>query len=226
MDRFTFPAWVNKLLPVVGAGALVAPAYAAFLLYYGTDPYTTNVGYMPQQPVPYSHALHVGQLGMDCRYCHNTVFEAGYAAIPPTKTCTNCHTAKNADGSVPNTAVYPEKPTLVEVRRSQATGNPIEWNKIHDLSDYVYFNHAAHVNRNVGCESCHGRIDQMEVVWQDKPLTMAWCLDCHRNPEPHLRPQEFITAMGYVADDQNKLGKDLREQHGINPKQTCATCHR
>jgi hypothetical protein len=116
---------------------------------------------------------------------------------------------------------------LLEVRESQATGDPIEWERIHDLADYVYFDHSVHVNRGVSCVSCHGRVDKMEQVYQAEPLTMSWCLDCHRKPEPHLRPQEFITQMDWQPDeDPHELGTRLRQELNINPSTNCSTCHR
>jgi hypothetical protein len=166
--------------------------------------------------VPYSHALHAGELGIDCRYCHNTVEQAAHAAIPPTQTCMNCHTN-----------IYPESPLLLPVRESYATGLPMRWVRVHDLPDYVYFNHSAHVNRGVGCAECHGRVDKMEVVYQAEPLSMGWCLDCHRNPETRLRPADKITDMAWVRDkDPRVVGGRWRPRHPVNPPEDCSTCHR
>jgi len=190
--------------------------YASIVIYLGFSPKATDVGYMPTQPVPYSHALHVGQLGMDCRYCHTGVEVAAAATIPPTQTCMNCHSKVRADS---------EK--LIPVRESYATGMPVPWIRIHDLPDYVYFDHSAHVRRGVGCVSCHGRIDAMEVVFQDQSLSMGWCLECHRSPENHLRPVEFVTQLDWVPEeDQLALGTRLRETNNINPPTDCNTCHR
>ncbi len=215
-DIFVFPRWTNLLRPALAVGAVGGLLYAVVVVYLGGSPKTTDVGYQPEQPVPYSHALHVGQLGLDCRYCHTAVEEAAHAAVPPTQTCMNCHAKIRATS---------EK--LIPVRESYSTGMPVEWIRVHDLPDYVYFNHSAHVTRGVGCVSCHGRIDTMEVVYQAKPLSMGWCLDCHRNPERHLRPQEFITQLDWVPEeDQLVLGARLREQNGINPRTDCTTCHR
>jgi hypothetical protein len=171
---------------------------------------------MPEQPVPYSHALHVGQLGMDCRYCHTTVETAAFAALPPTQTCMNCHLQIRA-----------ESPKLLAVRESHASGLPVRWVKVHDLPDYVYFDHSAHVARGVGCVECHGRVDRMEVVSQVEPMSMAWCLDCHRDPDRHLRPVEFVTRLDWVPPgDPAVLGRALREENNINPSTDCSTCHR
>nr|MCU0979251.1 cytochrome c family protein [Pirellulaceae bacterium] len=166
-------------------------------------------------------------LKMDCRYCHNTVDRAAHAAIPPTKTCVNCHSAANPDGTVSLASVFTQSPKLLPVRESQATGKAIEWTRVHNLADFVYFDHSAHVTRGVSCVSCHGRIDKMEQVTQVKELSMAWCLDCHRNPEPHLRPLEYITQLDWQPDqDPAVLGAELRKQWNINPSTSCSTCHR
>jgi len=215
-DIFTFPKWTWVLRPAIAVAAVGGLVYASVLVTLGFSPQATDVGYMPIQPVPYSHALHVGQLGLDCRYCHTGVEVAAAAAIPPTQTCMNCHSKVRANS---------EK--LIPIRESYATGMPVPWIRVHDLPDYVYFNHSAHVRRGVGCVSCHGRIDTMEVVFQAKELSMGWCLDCHRNPERHLRPVEFVTQLDWVPEeDQLVLGARLRELNNIDPKETCNTCHR
>jgi hypothetical protein len=215
-DFLTFPKWSWVLRPAVAIGAIGGLVYVAVVVTFGFSPKATDVGYAPEQPVPYSHALHVGQLGMDCRYCHTSVETAAHANVPPTQTCMNCHTMIRANS---------EK--LIPVFESYSTGLPVEWIKVHDLPDYVYFNHSAHVRRGVGCVSCHGRIDTMEIVGQVEPLSMGWCLDCHRNPEPHLRPLEFVTQLDWVPmEDQLVLGQRLREENNINPPEDCNTCHR
>jgi len=215
-DIFTFPKWTWVLRPGIAAAAVGGLVYASIVIYLGFSPKATDVGYSPEQPVPYSHALHVGQLGMDCRYCHTGVEVAAAATIPPTQTCMNCHSKVRANS---------EK--LIPVRESYATGMPVPWIRIHDLPDYVYFDHSAHVRRGVGCVSCHGRIDTMEVVFQDKSLSMGWCLECHRSPENHLRPVEFVTQLDWVpSEDQLALGMRLRETNNINPPTDCNTCHR
>jgi len=215
-DIFAFPKWTNLLRPVIAISAAGGLAYVVLLVTFGFSPKTTDVGYQPEQPVHYSHALHVGQLGIDCRYCHNTVEVAAKAAVPPTQTCMNCHSMIRTNS---------EK--LIPVRQSYATGMPVEWIRVHDLPDYVFFNHSAHVRRGVGCVSCHGRIDTMEVVSQVEPLSMGWCLECHRNPERHLRPPEYVTVLDWVPEeDQLALGSRLRENNNINPPTDCNTCHR
>lgn len=218
-ERFLFPQWVDKLKPPVLGALLIAPVYLGGLIWFGFSPKTTDVGYAPVQPVPYSHALHVGKLGLDCRYCHTTVDKAAFAAIPPTQTCMNCHEQ-----------VLPESPRLAPVRESYATGEPIPWVKVHDLPDYVYFNHSAHVTRGVSCVSCHGRVDQMEVVTQVEPLSMSWCLDCHRDPHPNLRPSELVTDLAWQPDgDPATVGHHQAELWNITPGgrlTDCSTCHR
>ena len=167
--HYVFPRWSNALLPAVGAVGLVVPLYVVFVVAYGFSPLTTDVGYQPIQPVPFSHALHAGELGLDCRYCHNTVERAPKAAVPPTQTCFNCHTQ-----------IHKDSPKLDPLWESYETGMPVEWIRVHDLPDFTYFNHSAHITRGVSCVECHGRIDKMEVVTQHERLTMGWCLDCHR----------------------------------------------
>ena len=218
MTPFVFPRWANKTRALAGVLLTGAPIYLTCLIWYGASPKTTDVGYEPQQPVPYSHALHAGQLGLDCRYCHNTVEQAAHAAIPATATCMNCHQR-----------VWTKSDKLLPVRESFATGNPVEWVKVHDLPDYVYFNHSAHVTRGVGCVSCHGRVDEMEEVYQHEPLSMSWCLDCHRAPERNLRPPSEVTNMNWTPPggaDPYEYGKMLREKNNLNPPQDCSTCHR
>lgn len=216
MDLFVFPRWANKTVHLAGAVLGVAPLYLIGFVWYGASPETVAVGYQPEQPIPYSHALHAGELGIDCRYCHNTVEQSGFAAIPPTETCMNCHQR-----------VQTKSPKLEPLRASAATGDPIEWIKVHDLPDYAYFNHSAHVTRGVGCVSCHGRVDQMVEVYQHERLSMGWCLDCHRAPENHLRPPSEVTNMRWQPpEEQQSFGLKLREQANIYPRTDCSTCHR
>ncbi len=210
------PNWIDQARPLVGAAVVVVPLYLVGMIYYAGSPTTTDVGYQPDQPVPFSHALHAGELGIDCRYCHNTVEMAARAAVPPTATCMNCHRMIATDS---------EK--LLPVRQSEATGKPVPWIRVHDLPDFVYFDHSAHVTRGVGCVSCHGRIDRMETVRQAKRLSMGWCLECHRDPEPNLRPRQFITDLAWVPEeDPRVLGARLRKENNLTPSTDCSTCHR
>ncbi len=200
----------------MGAALVVVPLYLVGMIYYAGSPRTTDVGYQPEQPVPFSHALHAGELGIDCRYCHNTVEKAARAAVPPTATCMNCHRMIATDS---------EK--LLPVRQSEATGKPVPWIRVHDLPDFVYFDHSAHVTRGVGCVSCHGRIDRMETVRQAKRLSMGWCLECHRDPEPNLRPGQFITDLAWVPEENPRvLGARLLKENNLDPSTDCSTCHR
>jgi hypothetical protein len=214
-----FPRWSNTLAPkVIVCAGLVVTTLVGGIWYYCTPKYT-RVGYMPTQPVAFPHSIHVQQLGMDCRYCHSYVEVSDHSNVPSTQTCMNCHTAIKA-GS----------PKLQPVRDSWATGQPIQWIRIHRLPDYAYFNHSVHVNRGVSCVSCHGQINQMDVVWQDQPQGMAWCLECHRAPENKLRPLSEITHLDWKPEDigttQAKLGAELKEKWKVNPPVTCAGCHR
>jgi len=216
-SKFLFPRWFNRAwLFVVLPAVAVAPVYGIGMLYYSASPKAMTVGYEPKQPVPYSHALHAGKLGLDCRYCHVGVEKTAYASIPAAETCMACHKS-----------IATRRDSLQPVRSSYAGGDPIEWVRIHKVADFAYFNHGAHVSRGVGCVECHGRIDKMEVVSQVSDLTMGWCIDCHRNPEPHLRPKELVTAMDWKpTEDRTELGHKLRKLYNLNPSTDCTTCHR
>jgi len=211
-----FPKSANGVVRLA-AGALLLAAGASIGLYaYFSQPRVLDTGYTPVQPVPYSHKLHAGNLGMDCRYCHFTVERAAYAAIPPTEVCMNCHVR-----------VKPQSAQLQLVRESYARGEPVAWVKVHRLPDYVYFNHQAHVSAGVSCVSCHGRVDQMLEVKQVQPLSMAWCLECHRNPAPHLRPVELVTKLDWKPDrDPAQIGREIMEAKHIAPPVNCSGCHR
>ena len=211
-----FPKGFDTNLRLGIAGAVVmlgaVGAVAAYLLH----PKQLDTGYQPEQPVPYSHKLHAGNLGLDCTYCHATVDKSSYAAIPATETCMNCHHR-----------VKDKSPKLQMIRDSYATGQPVPWVKVHRLPDYVYFNHQAHISAGVSCVTCHGRIDQMQEVMQVNTLNMAWCLDCHRNPAPNVRPAQFVTKLDWQPDiDAAELGRKIIAEKGINPPQTCSGCHR
>ncbi len=211
-----FPRWTNHLPTIAAAVSLfVIMAAVGFFWYYGSPKYT-DVGYRPIQPVPFSHKLHAGDLGMDCRYCHSKVEKSIHANVPPTQTCMNCHKL-----------ILPESEKLLPVRESYATGRPIEWTRVHMLPDYAYFDHSAHLRAGVGCVSCHGRIDRMDVVQQAEPLSMSWCLDCHRQPQKHLRPVNQITNMDWqpLAEQISFAEKQIKELN-INPPVDCSGCHR
>jgi hypothetical protein len=181
--------------------------------------YSTRANQVREQPIPFSHAHHVGALGIDCRYCHTTVETSSFANIPPTKTCMNCHSQ-----------IWLTSPTLEPVRASFREDKSISWTRVHDLPDYVYFNHSIHVNKGVGCETCHGRVDKMPLMAQEHTLQMEWCLNCHRNTEKFIRPRELITTMGYQpAGDQEEIGRRLQKKYNIQSVRlltSCSTCHR
>jgi hypothetical protein len=217
--HYVFPRWSNLLLPGAIVVAMVAPLYVVYVVAFGFSPMTTDVGYAPEQVIEYSHKLHAGELGIDCRYCHNTVEYAARAAIPPTQTCMNCHAH-----------IHKDSPKLEALRRSYELGTPVHWTRVHDLPDYAYFNHAAHVNRGVSCVSCHGRVDRMDVMTQMEPLNMGWCLDCHRNPTQFLRDPKLVTNLGWTFQGTEQELVNYHEQwhidNNINPSQDCSTCHR
>lgn len=211
-----FPKWTNKLPIQLAVGVVVVViGIIAFFWYYGSPKYT-DVGYRPTQPVPYSHKLHAGDLGIDCRYCHTNVEKSAVANVPPTQTCMNCHTV-----------IKKNSPNIAPVKKSWETGTPIQWTRVHMLPNYAYFNHSAHVTSGVGCESCHGNVAQMEVVEQKKPLSMSWCLDCHRNPVSNLRPLDEVTTMGYQPpSNQIEYAQRIINERNINPPTDCSGCHR
>ncbi|TSA35182.1 MAG: cytochrome C [Verrucomicrobiaceae bacterium] len=213
-----FPKWTNWIpLKLVICLAVIGAFLVGGIWYYFTPKYT-RVGFMPTQPVPFSHALHVEQLGMDCRYCHSFVEVASHSNVPSTQTCMACHTQIRATS-----------PKLEAVRESWKTGRPVSWVRIHKLPDYSYFNHAVHVNRGVSCFSCHGAVNTMQTVWQDKPQSMSWCLDCHRAPENFLRPPAEVFNMNWkpaAGENQREMGMKFKEEWEVKPPVTCGGCHR
>ncbi len=169
-----------------------------------------------QQPVQFDHRHHVLDDGIDCRYCHQGAEKGASAGMPSTALCMNCHAQ-----------IWNKSPKLELVRQSYFTGRPISWVRVHQLPDFVYFNHAIHVNKGVGCETCHGRVDRMPSIFQFSPLNMGWCLDCHRSPAANLRPPEAITAMGWAPEkDPAELGRELAKKYDVHARTNCTTCHR
>lgn len=201
---------------LIGGGIFVVLFVSALTFYARTD--RNRVGLPVTQPVAFQHTLHAGELGLDCRYCHSSVERTAFATVPPTETCMTCHSQ-----------VRVNTPQLAEVTNSWKTKTPIAWTRVHDLADYVYFNHSAHVNSGVGCASCHGRVDQMDTVFKAKPMSMGWCLECHRDPAKELRPQNEVFNMAYQKPvDQHELGAELVKTYDIDvPRLSqCSTCHR
>ena len=203
------------VLVVVGTGLTI-------LLNTNRLHYTTDVQVAKKQPVPFSHKHHVTGVGLDCRYCHTSVEESSFANIPPVETCMTCHSQ-----------IWTESPLLEPIRESYRTGNPIEWVRVHDLPDFVYFNHSIHVHKGIGCQTCHGQVDQMPLMWKVNTLNMEWCLECHRAPEKYVRPREEVFNMAWTPMDerghavsQALLGAQLIQDYDINPSTDCSTCHR
>ena len=205
-----FPRHLNLLPLVIAGAATVGGGVLTGAIWYYAAPDNLQVGYAPEQPVPYSHRLHAGELEMDCRYCHANVERSHEAMVPPTQTCMGCHAA-----------VHPDSQRLAPVRESFASGESVEWVRVHQLPDHVFFDHSVHLAAGVGCVSCHGRVDQMEVVQVDQPIGMGWCLDCHRDPGPNLRPRNEITNMDWVPDENWVAHVDE-----VNPPTHCSGCHR
>jgi len=213
-----FPRAANQIAKasVVLGGTVAVGALTVLLFVVPRSGYVTGQKEAREQPVPFYHMHHVGGMGIDCRYCHTSVDKSATAGIPPTKTCMNCHSQ-----------IFNQSPTLEPVRASWRTGTSIEWVKVHDLPDYVYFDHSAHVSKGVGCSTCHGRVDRMAYVWQEKSLLMEWCLDCHRQPEKYLRPKSEVYDPAYEAPaNQLELGRRLVTDYDVKPQVTCSTCHR
>tara|TARA_Y100001934_G_scaffold281076_1_gene389629 strand:+ start:148 stop:798 length:651 start_codon:yes stop_codon:yes gene_type:complete len=183
---------------------------------YNRSSYVTQADVVRAQPVPFSHKHHVNALGVDCRYCHESVEQTASAGVPSTHTCMTCHSQ-----------IWARSPMLEPVRESYRTNEPLEWTRVHDLPDFAYFDHSIHVAQGVGCSTCHGPVDQMPLMWRHSTLHMEWCLDCHRNPEEYIRPREEVFNMKWVPpDDQSEKGLKLVEEYGVESKTSCSTCHR
>jgi len=196
-------------------------AGGAFFVYtqIARSSYLTGTFVEKQQPVQFSHKHHVGDDGIDCRYCHTSVETSASAGIPPTQTCMNCHTQ-----------IWADSPYLEPVRESYRTNTPIEWERVHDLPEYAYFNHSIHVAKGVGCSTCHGQIDNMPAVFQQNTLQMEWCLACHREPEKFIRPKSEIYNMQWDGNDLSAEERiQLKTDYRIRSKEmltSCSTCHR
>ena len=214
-----FPPSTNTIsrVSIFGAVFFVLGLLVVVYLIF-RSPYVTQVHVVRDQPIPFSHEHHVSGLGIDCRYCHTSVETSTFAGIPATETCMSCHSQ-----------IWVDSPMLEPVRESMRTNVPIRWNRVHDLPDYAYFNHAIHVQKGVGCVSCHGRVDRMPLTWKEEPLTMQWCLACHRHPERHLRPRDQVFNMTWTPPaDQLEQGRALVQAGHIpvDRLSNCYVCHR
>jgi hypothetical protein len=207
----------NTLSKVSLAGVLLLVGGTIWLaMVIGRSSYVTRAHEFVEQPVQFSHLHHVGDDGIDCRYCHTSVETGPFAGIPPTKTCMNCHSQ-----------IWANAPILEPVRASYRNDEPLRWIRVHDLPDFAYFNHSIHIKQGVGCETCHGRVDLMPLTYQEHSLQMNWCLDCHRAPEKYVRPRSEIFTMGYQPPvPQSELGPQLVQEYGIQTSTNCSVCHR
>ncbi|MFH1568056.1 MAG: cytochrome c3 family protein [Gemmatimonadota bacterium] len=207
--------WLARL-SIAATIALVAAVMGVLLNLNRLD-YVSQVGAPREQPVPFSHKHHVTGMGIDCRYCHTSVEDAAFAGLPPTETCMTCHSM-----------VWQDAPILEPVRASLRDDRPLAWTRVHDLPDFVYFRHDIHVSRGVGCQTCHGQVDQMPLVWKAQTLNMEWCLGCHRHPEKYVRPRDQVYNMQWRAPaNQEEVGRQLVEASGIRTTQltNCSVCH-
>lgn len=211
-----FPRGANTVVPAaIVAVPLLAAAALASIAIVQRSPWTTGVGVVEAQPVAFSHKHHVNDDGIDCRYCHTSVEDSPFAGIPPTEVCMNCHRQ-----------IWNESPALEPVRRSYRTGRPLRWRRVHDLPDFVFFRHDIHVQKGIGCSTCHGRVDLMPVVFKVNTLSMDWCLECHRDPARFVRPRREIFNMAWQPPpDRLELGRRLVREYGIQVKTSCSVCH-
>jgi hypothetical protein len=213
-----FHASSNSLAKVSIVAAVFALSFIVWAAYsLNAGSFTTAVGVAPAQPVPFSHKHHVADDGIDCRYCHTSVETSAFAGLPPTETCMSCHSQ-----------LWTNAAMLEPVRSSFRTGTSIEWTRVHDLPDFVYFNHSIHVNKGIGCSTCHGRVDRMPLMYKVNTLYMQWCVDCHRHPERQVRPREEIFNIAYEtpAPNQDEIGPKLVALYRIQSLTDCVTCHR
>ena len=206
-------ARVTIFLIVLFLCGLVWGGYRAFW-----SPYTTMQGIPLDQPVPFSHKHHVSDDGIDCRYCHTGVETSGFAGLPPTETCMTCHSQ-----------IWRDAPMLEPVRASLRENKPLAWNRVHDLPDFVFFNHSIHVQKGIGCSTCHGPVDQMPLTWKQESLYMKWCIDCHRDPQKNIRPAEQVFNTRWQPPaDQKTRGAELAQQYHVHTEHLtdCSACHR
>lgn len=208
---------MNTLSRVSIFGAVFFVALVVWLLAaLARSPYATGVQVIKTQPVPFSHRHHVGDAGIDCRYCHTSVEDSSFAGIPPTKVCMNCHSQ-----------LWNESEMLEPVRVSFRSDTPIQWTRVHDLPEFAYFDHSIHVHKGIGCATCHGQVDDMPLMWRESTLHMEWCLECHREPQKHVRPRDEVFNMDWQPpDNYAELQETLAEEYHLKSKMSCYTCHR
>lgn len=213
-----FPKWFNTLpIKFLFAATLLLLLVVVGVTYYFSPEYT-RVGYAPTQPVSFSHEFHSGTLEIDCRFCHSFVDKSGHSNVPGSNVCMSCHSMVLKDDS-----------RLAPVRQSFDSGEPIPWVRVHKVPDYVYFNHAVHVNRGISCVECHGNVDEMEIVYHAKKMSMGFCLDCHRNPEDYIRPVDEVYNLDWERPTNEKDIEEIEgfvHDWGVNPPQSCSGCHR
>jgi len=212
-----FQRSANTLSKLSLAGLLIVVGSLIFTaILVARSNYVTRAHEYVEQPVQFSHRHHVKDDGIDCRYCHTSVETSPFAGIPPTKTCMNCHSQ-----------IWNQAPILEPIRASFREDKPVRWVRVHDLPDFVYFNHSIHIKKGMGCETCHGRIDDMPLTLQENTLQMEWCINCHRNPEKYVRPRAEVYTMGYKPSvPQSVMGPQLVKEYGIRGNTSCSTCHR
>ena len=212
-----FPGWFNRLPLQIAVGFVASGSLVVGGVWYYFTPEYSRVGYEPIQPVPYSHETHVSQLGLDCRYCHTGVEHSWYANIPSPSVCMNCHSQ-----------VLVNDARLAPIRDSFRSGDPVPWVQIHRTPDFAYFNHAVHVRRGVSCLCCHGEVNHMTEVRHEKSFTMAFCLNCHRDPAPNLRPLAQVYNLGWTNElgTQVEQGRRLQSDWSVHPSDQCYRCHR
>ena len=220
MNQIFHPSMNTIARVSIIGGVLIAVAIGVALHFFVRSSYMTQVDVAREQPVPFSHLHHVTELGIDCRYCHTSVEDEAFAGIPPTQTCMTCHSQIHTDAEV-----------LEPVRESYRTGQPLKWTRVYDLSDFVYFDHSIHVNKGIGCETCHGPVDQMPLTWKTETMLMEWCLECHRTPEEFIRPKEEVLTAGWElppGHDQLTVGTQLVKEYNVETGRldNCSICHR
>ncbi len=212
-----FKRSTNMVARVTIYGTVFIVAALGYAVYaVDLSPYITDVNVARDQPVPFSHQHHAGELGIDCRYCHTSVEQSSFAGVPPTQTCMTCHSQ-----------IWVNSPMLEPVRASYRSDKSIEWTRVNAVPDFVYFNHSIHVNKGIGCTTCHGPVAQMPLTWRANTLYMKWCLDCHKQPELYVRPRSEVFNSNYQPPaDQLKLGRALVKEYKIQSLTNCTTCHR